>query len=108
MKVNLQPELTEQVLALTNEFGYTAGEIIGIGIALTRVLLRERGLGNQVVVLNPEGKQVAEFLETQPQAMEETVRNYIQSICPEMTGAPPALLVARLEQQRDVEAGRHT
>jgi hypothetical protein len=106
MKVNLQPELTEQVLALTQEFGYAPGEIIGIGIALAKVLLREKGAGNQVVVLNPQGETVAEFVETEPQALNETVRNYLRSVCPEMAEAPPALVVAKLERERDVEAGR--
>jgi hypothetical protein len=106
MNVILQPELAEQVLALTNEFGYTPAEIVSIGIALSRVLFRERTLGNEVVVLNSEGRRVAEFVEAEPQVLQETVRNYVESICPDMEGAPAALLVAKLEQERDVEAGR--
>jgi hypothetical protein len=104
MKISLQPDLTEQVLALTGDFGYAPSEIISIGIALARVLLEEKRVGNQVVVVNPDGEKVAEFLETEPQAVRETAREYIESICPGMRGAPAALLVARLEYERDREA----
>jgi len=106
MKINLQPDLAEQVLTLTQEFGYAPGEIISIGIALAGVLLKEKKVGNQVMVLNPDGQPLAEFLETEPQAIRDMAREYLESICPEMAGAPPALLVARLEHERDREARR--
>jgi hypothetical protein len=39
----------------------------------------------------------------EPKAIHEMAKEYIQSICPEMTEAPANLLVARLEQERDME-----
>jgi hypothetical protein len=103
MKINLHSDLVEDVLALTNQYGYTPGEIISIGIALATVLLREKRLGNQVVVVDPEGSKVGEFHEVEPKAIQEMAREYIQSICPEMSEAPVNLLVARLEHERDQE-----
>ncbi len=103
MKINLHTDLVEDVLALTNQYGYTPGEIISIGIALATVLLREKRLGNQVVVVDPQGGKVGEFHEVEPKAIHEMAKEYIQSICPEMAEAPANLLVARLEQQRDME-----
>ena len=104
MKIKLHSNLAEQVLALTDEFSYTPGEIIGIGIALATVLLKERRLGNQVVVVDPNGERVAEFREAEPQAIHDMAKEYILSICPEMAGASAALMVARLELERDLEA----
>lgn len=104
MKIKLHSNLAEQVLALTDEFSYTPGEIIGIGIALATVLLKERRLGNQVVVVDPNGERVAEFREAEPQAIHDMAKEYIRSICPEMAGASAALMVARLELERDLEA----
>jgi hypothetical protein len=103
MKINLHSDLVEDVLALTNQYGYTPGEIISIGIALATVLLREKRLGNQVVVVDPEGRRVGEFHEVEPKAIHEMAKEYIQSICPEMKEAPANLLVARLERERDME-----
>jgi hypothetical protein len=102
MKINLQPDLTEDVLALTQEYGYAPSEIISVGIALATVLLKERRLGNQVVVVTPRGDRVAEFQEVEPRAIYETARDYVRSICPELPGAPPTLLVAKLEHERDL------
>jgi hypothetical protein len=103
MKINLHSDLVDDVLGLTNQYGYTPGEIISIGIALATVLLREKRLGNQVVVVDPEGRKVGEFHEVEPKAIHEMARDYIQSICPEMAEAPANLLVARLEHERDME-----
>jgi hypothetical protein len=103
MKINLHSDLVEDVLALTNQYGYTPGEIISIGIALATVLLREKRLGNQVVVVDAEGRRVGEFHEVEPKAVHEMAKEYIQSICPEMAEAPANLLVARLEHERDME-----
>jgi hypothetical protein len=103
MKINLDSDLGEDVLGLTNQYGYTPGEIISIGIALATVLLREKRLGNQVVVVDLEGRKVGEFHEVEPKAIREMARGYIQSICPEMAEAPANLLVARLEHERDME-----
>jgi hypothetical protein len=103
MKIKLQSDLTEQVLALTNEYGYTPSEIISIGIALANVLLQERRLGNQVVVVDPDGDRVGEFQEIEPKAVQAMVKEYVESICPEMLEASAALLVARLERERDLE-----
>src|ERR1700684_1035507 len=103
MKINLDGGLVENVLSLTGEYSYTPGEIISIGIALATVLLREKRLGNQVVVVDPEGSKVGEFHEVAPKAIQEMGREYIQSICPEMLEAPVNLLVARLEHERDQE-----
>jgi hypothetical protein len=103
MYLKLQPNLSEDVLALTNEYGYTPGEIISIGIALATVLLKERREGNRVVVVAPEGERLAEFQEVEPKAIYELAKEYVQSICPEMAEASPTVLVAKLEQERDQE-----
>lgn len=103
MKINLHADLVEDVLSLTNEYSYTPGEIISIGIALATVLLREKRLGNRVVVVNPEGQRVGEFHEVEPKAIHEMAKEYIRSICPDMAEAPVNLLVARLEHERDME-----
>jgi hypothetical protein len=103
MKISLHSDLVDDVLGLTNQYGYTPGEIISIGIALATVLLREKRLGNQVVVVDPDGRRVGEFHEVEPKAIHEMAREYIQSICPEMAEAPANLLVARLEHERDME-----
>jgi hypothetical protein len=103
MKINLHSDLVDDVLGLTNQYGYAPGEIISIGIALATVLLREKRLGNQVVVVDSEGRKVGEFHEVEPKAIHEMAREYIQSICPEMAEAPANLLVARLEHERDME-----
>jgi hypothetical protein len=106
MKINLPSDLSEEVLALTEEFGYAPGEIIGIGIALATVLLKEKREGNQVVIVDPEGVLRAEFLEPEPQAIRDTAREYLRSVCPEITDTSAALMVARLELERDLEARR--
>jgi hypothetical protein len=102
MKINLHSDLTEDVLALTQEYGYAPAEIISVGIAFATVLLKERRLGNQVVVVTPQGHRVAEFQEVEPKAIFEMAKEYVGSICPEMPGAPASLLVARLEHERDL------
>jgi hypothetical protein len=106
MKISLDSDLVEDVLALTHEYGYTPGEIISIGIALATVLLREKRLGNRVVVVDPEQRRVGEFHEVEPKAIHEMAREYIRSICPEMAEAPANLLVAKLEHERDMEKRR--
>jgi hypothetical protein len=106
MKIKLHSSLTEEVLALTREHGYTPEEIISIGIALASVLLRERRLGNQVVIVAPNGERVGEFKEVEPKAVHDLVKEYVENICPEMSGVSAAVLVARLERERDLEASR--
>jgi hypothetical protein len=64
--------------------------------------LKERRLGNQVVVVTPQGHRVAEFQEVEPKAIYELAKEYVGSICPEMPGAPASLLVAKLEHERDL------
>ena len=103
MKIKLNANLTEQVLALTNEYHYSPDELISMGIALAGVLLQEKALGNQVVVVAPNGNKVAEFKEVEPRAIHDMAKEYIQSICPGMTQAPATLLVAKLERERDIE-----
>ena len=80
MKLNLSRDLTEKVLSLTHEYSYTPEEVISIGIAFTKVLLKERALGNQVVIVAPDGDQVAEFTEVPPQAIDAIAEKYIESI----------------------------
>ena len=106
MKIKLTRDLTEKVTSITNEYGYAPDEVISIGIALAAVLLDERRLGNRVVVITPHGDTVAEFKEAEPKAIHEIAKEYIQSICPEAAEISPALLVARLERERDLEERR--
>jgi hypothetical protein len=103
MKIRLNSNLTEQVLALTNEYHYSPDELISMGIALASVLLQEKALGNKVVVVAPNGSRVAEFKEVEPKAIHDMAKGYIQSICPDMAEAPATLLVAKLERERDFE-----
>ena len=103
MKINLDGGLVEDVLSLTNEYNYTPGEVISIGIAMATVLLREKRLGNRVILVNPDGQRVGEFHEVEPKAIHEMAKQYIRSICPDMVEAPVNLLVARLEHERDME-----
>jgi hypothetical protein len=103
MKVNLSSDLAENVLALTREYSYTPEEVISIGIALTRVLLKERGIGNQVAIVDPNGDRVAEFTEIAPQALDSIVERYIESVDDGIAEESAALLVARLERARDAE-----
>ncbi len=88
MKIRLNSNLTEQVLALTNDFHYSPDEVISMGIALASVLLQEKALGNQVVVVTPNGNKVAEFKEVEPKAIHDMAKEYIQSICPDMARSP--------------------
>lgn len=106
MKIKLDSGLTEKVLSLTNEYGYTPDEIISVGIALATVLLKERRLGNKVVVLAPHGETVAEFKEVEPKAIHDMAKEYVRSICPEMAETSATFLVARLERERDLEERR--
>jgi hypothetical protein len=106
MKIKLNSNLTEQVLALTNDFHYSPDEVISMGIALAGVLLQEKALGNQVVVVAPNGNKVAEFKEVEPRAIHDMAKEYIQSICPGMAEASATLLVAKLERERDFERRR--
>jgi hypothetical protein len=103
MKIRLNAHLTEQVLALTNDYHYSPDELISMGIALASVLLQEKALGNQVVVVAPNGHTVAEFKETEPRAIHDVAKEYIQSVCPGMSQASATLLVAKLERERDIE-----
>ena len=103
MKIKLNAHLTEQVLALTNDYHYSPDELISMGIALAGVLLQEKALGNQVVVVAPNGSKIAEFKEVEPRAIHDMAKEYIQSVCPGMTQAPATLLVAKLERERDME-----
>jgi hypothetical protein len=103
MKVNLSRDLAEKVLSLTREYSYTPEEVISIGIALTHVLLKERAQGNQVVILAPDGDQVAEFTEVAPQAVDVIAEKYIESVSDGITDESAAALVARLERLRDVD-----
>jgi hypothetical protein len=106
MKIKLTPDLAEKVLSLTNEYGYAPEEVISIGIALAAVLLEERRFGNRVVVVAPHGDTVAEFKEAEPKAIHEIAKEYIRSVCPDATETSAALLVARLERERDLEERR--
>jgi hypothetical protein len=103
MKIKLNAHLTEQVLALTNDYHYSPDELISMGIALASVLLQEKALGNQVVVVAPNGHTVAEFKEVEPRAIRDVAKEYIQSVCPGMSQGPATLLVAKLERERDIE-----
>jgi hypothetical protein len=103
MKINLQADLVDDVLSLTNEYSYTPDEIISIGIAMAKVVLREKKLGNQILIVAPDGQRLGEFREVEPRAIHEIARQYIQSICPDLAEAPANLLVARLEHERDME-----
>jgi hypothetical protein len=103
MKIRLNSHLTEQVLALTNDYHYSPDEVISMGIALASVLLQEKAQGNQVVVVAPNGHRVAEFKELEPRAIHDVAKEYIQSVCPGMSQAPATLLVAKLERERDIE-----
>ena len=103
MKIKLNAHLTEQVLALTNDYHYSPDELISMGIALAGVLLQEKALGNQVVVIAPDGHKVAEFKEVEPRAIHDMAKQYIQSIYPGIAEVPAALLVAKLERERDFE-----
>jgi hypothetical protein len=103
MKLNLSRDLAEKVLSLTREYSYAPEEVISIGIALTTVLLKERGLGNQVVIVDPNGDQVAEFAEIAPQALGSIAEKYIESVYDGITEESAADLVARLERARDAE-----
>jgi hypothetical protein len=103
MKIKLHPDLTEKVLTLTREYSYAPEEIISIGIALASVLLRERKLGNQVVVVAPNGDRVAEFTEIEPKVISEMVERYVESVYAGIAEESAALLVARLERERDAE-----
>jgi hypothetical protein len=103
MKIRLNAHLTEQVLALTNDYHYSPEELISMGIALASVLLQEKALGNQVVVVAPNGRTVAEFKEVEPRAIHDVAKEYIQSVCPGMSQAPATLVVAKLERERDIE-----
>jgi hypothetical protein len=106
MKLNLSRDLAEKVLSLTREYSYAPEEVISIGIALTTVLLKERGLGNQVVIVDPNGDQVAEFTEIAPQALGSIVEKYIESVYDGITEESAVDLVARLERARDAETLR--
>jgi hypothetical protein len=103
MKLNLSRDLAEKVLSLTREYSYAPEEIISIGITLTSVLLKERGLGNQVVIVAPNGDQVAEFNEIAPQALGSIAEKYIESVYDGIAEESVADLVARLERARDAE-----
>ena len=103
MKIKLTSDLTENVLSLTNAYGYAPEEIISIGIALATVLLDERRLGNHVLVVAPDGDTMAEFKAVEPKAIHEIAKEYVRSICPEAAETSAALLVARLERERDSE-----
>jgi hypothetical protein len=103
MNIKLQSNLTEKVLGLTREHGYAPDEVISMGIALASLLLEERRLGNQVVVIDPNGNQLAEFKEVEPKAIDEVVQRYEESLWPEVAEGSAALLVARLERERDAE-----
>jgi hypothetical protein len=97
VKLNLSRDLAEKVLSLTREYSYAPEEVISIGIALTSVLLKERALGNQVVIVAPDGDQVAEFTEIAPQALDSIAEKYIESVYDGITEESAAVLVARLE-----------
>ena len=106
MKLNLSSDLAEKVLSLTREYSYAPEEVISIGIALTSVLLKERGLGNQVVIVDSNGDQVAEFTEIAPQALGSIAEKYVESVYDGITEESAAALVARLERARDAEGLR--
>jgi hypothetical protein len=103
MKLNLSRDLAEKVLSLTREYSYAPEEVISIGIALTSVLLKERALGNQVIIVAPDGDQVAEFTEITPQALDSIAEKYIESVYDGITEESAAVLVAKLERARDAE-----
>jgi hypothetical protein len=103
MKLNLSRDLAEKVLSLTSQYSYAPEEVISIGIALTSVLLKERGLGNQIVIVDSNGDQVAEFTEIAPQALGSIAEKYIESVYDGITEESAAVLVARLERARDAD-----
>jgi len=106
MKLKLEPDLTADVLALTNQYGYGPDEIISIGIALATVLLKERAAGNRVVVITPAGDLVSEFREVEPKAIYHLVKGYVESVCAGIEEGSAAGLVAHLERERDREGRR--
>jgi hypothetical protein len=103
MKVDISNDLTEKVLALTRDYSYTPEEVISIGIALTSVLLKQHGAGNQLVVIGPNGDQLGEFTEIAPRALDSIVEKYVESVDDGIAEGSAAALVARLEKARDAE-----
>ena len=103
MKLNLSRDLADKVLSLTREYSYAPEEVISMGIALTSVLLKERALGNRVVVVAPAGDQVAEFTEIASRVLDSIAEKYIESVFDGITEESAADLVARLERARDAE-----
>jgi hypothetical protein len=103
MKLNLSRDLAEKVLSLTSQYSYAPEEVISIGIALTSVLLKERRLGNQIVIVDSNGDQVAEFTEIAPRALGSIAEKYIESVYDGITEESAAVLVARLERARDAD-----
>ena len=68
--------------------------------------MQEKSLGNRVVVVEADYKRVAEFKEVEPRAITEIAEKYVRSVCPEMANLPAALVVARLERERDEKINR--
>jgi hypothetical protein len=68
---------------------------------LASVLLKEKGLGNRVVIVDAAYQKLGEFKEVEPRVISEIAARYVRSVCPEMSNFPAALLVARLERERD-------
>ena len=89
MNIKLLPEVEALVTTLTSEHAYTPDEIISIGLTLATVLLREKGLGNRVVVVDVNDLEVAEFKEPEPRAIREVAERYISSLFPETTEISP-------------------
>lgn len=103
MNIKLLPDLEADVHTLTSNYGYSPGEIVSIGVAMATVLLREKQLGNRVVVVDADNCEVAEFKEIEPQAVREVAERYIRSLYAGFAEVPTALLLARLERERDEE-----
>ena len=104
MKLKLEPDLTADVLTLTQEYGYVPDEIISIGIALATVLLKERAQGNRVVVITPKGDLVSEFREIEPKAIPVMVKGYLETVFVGPGEVTAAQTVARLERERDQQS----
>jgi hypothetical protein len=77
MKLLLDDVLAAEVIELTAQYAYAPEEIISIGIAMATVVLREKGLGHRVVVIDPEGNLISEFLTVMPKAIDDIAKRYV-------------------------------
>ena len=107
MQIRLVPPLDEKVLELAHKYDYAPAEVLSMGVALAKALLeaKDQDKDNRVIVVAPNGEELAEFKVPEPRIIRSTAQKYVNSVSSGERVISVSELVKKLERERD-ESGQ--